>query len=330
MKTEKLIDILEAVLDKVPLEDRLKSNIVFSVLKEMTNRNLEAVYQIATSRLANLSYNIAWANTVRHDNSLKPKKIPMPDKRGLPVSFYDFDNITSKEVSVLNDYFSQWILNLVVRELNEFLSYYLLGAYETCLAAEYREKKIKPADVVDIRKECNCFDRGNINERLKILKDKYSIKTAHTQELASLYVLRNILSHFDGVVQRKDCDPNGEFRVFWPANKYKLKERGREKKRPYHRVSKPFLGDVQGELEITWLSTPRERIYKVGEKIALNHEDLNDLMFFYMYIFNCLHEDLVEFIKTLGFRPRNFSDYIINPEFYATDEHGEKIKLSSG
>lgn len=327
MRKESLIDELEKRLSTVALSERLKTEITPVVLEKSVKNNLEVIYQIATGRLASLAYNIAWAATLNNDIFLKPKDAAIASGRGVPITFHDFGTISPEAAATYNTSFSVWILSLTVRELSEFLNYYLLGLYETCLVAKYANKRLKPFDVVEMRSEYNSFEESGLKDRLKILRAKFEIEVSHTQELSSLYNLRNLFAHFDGVVQSKFCDPNGEMRINWPVNRYKLKERDGEKKESYHRASKPFNSDLYGSVQITWLDNSREIIYKAGERVTLAPEDLNDLIFFYLYVFNQLQKTLVNYVRTSGIKAKYFEKYVLKPTFFAIVDNGEKIKL---
>lgn len=100
------------------------------------------------------------------------------------------------------------------------------------------------------------------------------------------------------------------------------------KKEAYHRISKPFKGDTHGELEVTWLDNSREQVYKASDRILLEHEDMNGLIFFYLYVFNQLHRSLVQFVMSSGFKTKKFDDYILKPTFFAITDEGKKINLT--
>src|SRR5690606_24195534 len=117
------------------------------------------------------------------------------------------------ETLTLNSSLANWITNQVVRDLNEFLMYYLLGVYESCVLATYAEKSITPRDVLEGRVRSERFGGNGLKDRLKILRKEFGLDLMHKQEVLSLYELRNIFAHFDGTVQRKFCKDRGRLKV---------------------------------------------------------------------------------------------------------------------
>lgn len=232
--------------------------------------------------------------------------------KGMLHQFNDLENIKDEDASVLNHSFSKWISNLLLRELDEFLQYYLLAIYETCLIIKFVGKEITPADIVNAKGAAKDFEESSLKERLKALRQDYDIDFTHKPELYSLHKLRHIFAHFDGIVQKKFCNDSGVLEVAWPVNSVKLKHRKTGKLVPFEKVPRPFNKEY-GEVQINWLSNPNKTEYAVKDKIELSHAELNQLVFFYLYVFNQLHDGLVEYARENGIKVRPFQKYSLTP-----------------
>ena len=312
MRDYSIIEILEMVLDKIPLHERKAASIAYNINEQGLDENLETIYKTAISRLTHIDYYLQWSYSLSEKPQTLPPKTDFLEVEGMLHQFNDLDNIKNENVCSLNNLFSKWINNLLIRELDEFLQYYLLAIFETCLIVKLVDKKITPADIVTLRKAAKNFEESSLRERLKTLRRDYEIDFTHKSELYSLHKLRHIFAHFDGVVQKKFCNENDALEVTWPINKVKLKHRKTGKLVPFEKAPKPFNKDY-GEVQITWLSNPKKIIYNVKDKIELSHAALNQLVFFYLYIFNELHDGLVKYARKNSIKVRPFQKYALTP-----------------
>ena len=309
-----MLEALEKVLELVPIKDRIGLAIEFSTTEKITKNNLEAIYHMVTQRLAHLAYCLEWSRTTENNGELKPEITSLNTTDYVSATFHDLDSIKPEVVHFLNNSFSYWINNQIVRELSEFLKLYLSELYETCIVLEYAETPLTPRDISDIREECKSFENGGMQERLSYLRKRFDFHITHNSEILSLYKVRNIFSHYDGVVMRKFCNKDGTLTISWPRNTYKFKKRGKREWTPYHKIAKPFYSDIYESVQITWMSQPEIRTYRPLDIIQLSHKDLNDLIFFYLYVFNELHKKLVKIVKDRGLKVKPFERYAVLPD----------------
>lgn len=310
-----LVEVLEATFSLVPLEKRSGASVEFKILEKTLEQNLEAMYKIATQRLLHLSYYLEWSRTIKNKKELKPEPLDVTNIDYVAATFCVSENMNLEETKFLNNSFSSWINNQTIRELNEFLKHYLAELHETCTVLEYTKHPIKPKDMVDIKKECKKFEKGGLKERLKILRKKYSFKLTHHEDVLGLYEVRNIFSHFDGIVMKRFCNKEGYLKISWPQNTYKYKKKGKNEWVPHHKIKRPFSADMYESVQITWLGKSEVRKYKPMEQINLSYKDLSNLIFFYLYVFNELHKRLVGVVNEGGIKTKPFKDYILHPNF---------------
>lgn len=320
MRDYSIFEMLQLLLEGIPLEDRGTTTFEFSLIEEGLSNNIEVIYKMATQRLAHLAYYLEWGKGLDGNSKDTPPQLGLSKEAVASCRFHDFDEIKPQEVFALNRSFSSWIANQVIRDLNEYLKYFLLGVYESSLVAQYAGRSISPKDIVEARKLADKFEGGGLEDRLKMLRKSYGIKITHRAEILSLNRIRNIFAHFDGVVQRKFCNKEGLLTVSWPTNTIKIKERSSGKLILFDDVPKPFSGDEYGEVQVTWLNNPNKTEYRPNDRIQLSHSDLNELIFFYLYVVNELQRTLVSSIEQRDINLKPFDGYILQPTICMTAE----------
>lgn len=321
MHEDSIIEKLQEKLDQIPLHLRGMVGFGFNFSEDDLDKNLESKYQFAQSRLTHLSFYLEWAYGLYQNDQTLPPETEMMKVQGLPCSFHDFDDIELEDLSVLNKSFSKWINNQLVRDLDEYLQAHLLVIYETCLVAQYAGRKILAKNFVEMRQAANKFEGSSLRERLRILRKEYAIDIEHKSEVYSLNKIRQIFAHFDGVVQKKFCDKNGVLKVTWPTNTVKFKNQKTGKLVLQEDIPK-HSEDYRG-MQITWFDQPKITTYRDKDCIELSHADLNQLIFFYLYIFNKLQYSLVEYVRQEGVRVRPFKEYAITPDICVISEEKE-------
>jgi|GEM_PF-4017064 len=308
-----LIDILEWLESSTPKNIRGDAVIEYDLDKRAAAHNIEAIYHASSGRLARLSYFIDTAATVNSTANFKPSP---PVSERIRVAFYDYEELTGEPLQSLNAAMNAWVSNQVMRELCEFLHYYLLQVYEFCLINKYASNPIRLAQVQSIREEVDKFEKSDLRDRLRLLGREAKIRLAepHRQSITSLYKARNIFAHFDGVVQRKFCDSKrGVVEIQWPKNSYHLHKRHGGKKVPYYKVRKPFSGGEYAQITITWLGETKRETYRVGDRIHLETEQLHELIFFFVFIFSDIQKGLIQYAKKNGIEVKGFDAYGLTP-----------------
>jgi len=302
---EQLLDGLLCLHKHVPHHLKSGASTRFKVDKSAISSNIETLYFIAINRLSHLSYGLGWGMTLK-ESQLRPKDSSIEE---VGFYFHRISEMKDKEVALNNTYFSNWLSNQLIRDLSEFLLFHLLEVYEICLTVKLSEQNLTEAGILEIKERTKRFEQNNLMDRLKIIRKEFGILITHKNELNSIYKLRNVFAHFDGVMQKKYCDGKGKFKAYWPDNKYFLVRRKTGQKVPYHRVRKPYSGNEYSQLRVEWLSKARTRTYKAEEQITLTESDLQSLLFFYMYIFNQIQKGIIKFIKQKDIPVREFNVY---------------------
>ena len=328
MRDSSVFQLFQNLIDQVPLSKRHKLTLEFDLIQKHTAHNVEIMYRISTQRLAQLSYSHEWARTLNNSAILKPHCHNKYAPDYIRSSFHDLEAISEKTTESLNGAFSSWIMNNILRDCNEFLMYYLLGVFETCLIAKNHEGSLKPEDVVNGRIKSQKFEKNGLADRLKILRKDFDIAPTYCHELIGLYKLRNIFAHFDGIIQQDDCQKDGTLKVLWPTNTYKFRKTGTNEWIPYRKVRKPFSAEQYDKVTIHWFNKRETKIYQAGERITLSEKELNDLLSFYLFVFNEIQKDFVTFMKKQNLKVKDFQKYICEPSFMGVDENNKSTDFN--
>lgn len=306
MKNYKLIDLLEAAGKQTPPELKNEAAVNYTVNKDLVASNLEAIYHRSSSRLAQLSYFLDSITSITDKDDFRPN---LKHNDHIKISFYDYEDMNSKDILLLNKQMEAWMSNQVMRELLEFLHYYLLDVYERCLIIKHSSFPVKITQIENIRKDVDDFEKSDIKKRFKKLRRESKIEISHRNAVASLYNARNVFAHFDGVVQEKFCGNNDYMEVLWPQNSYLLKRRKNNKNIPWHKVPKPFSGDEYSQVIINWLEKPKIQKYMVGDKIKLSVQDIHEMIFFFICIFNEIQQGIIRFANKHDIPARDLNYY---------------------
>ena len=305
-----LIDILELFKKRIPQDAQGQGAIRFTLDETAIRSNLEIIYSSSTNRLSQLAYFVDASLAIGKMADFKPS-IEAEASPDFQIAFNGYDTMPQQLAQNLNKQMGTWTCNVVMRELCEYLNYYLLQLYETCLTIRLAGKDIKPDQIDEIRKEADQFERRGLPERFQILEKEFGITVNFRQELASLYEARNIFAHFDGYVQRKFCNNQGALFIAWPKNKYQLVKRKNSKKIPYHRVPRPINPEQYNDFTITYFAKPVQKKYVVGERITLSAQDIQDLLFLFIHTFDHLQGGIVQYAQEHHLKVGDFKDYQI-------------------
>lgn len=328
MRDLSIFQLFQNLIDSIPLSQRHGLTLEITLAKKHAAQNVEAMYRTSTQRLAHLSYFHEWARVLDNSAELKPAHQHKYAPDYIRASFHDLETMNKETTQSLNSLFSNWTTNNIFRDCNEFLLFYLLGVFETCIIAKHYQGPITLEHIIDGRKISEKFENNTVKDRLRILRKDFDIDTIYSQELIGLYKLRNIFSHFDGIIQQGDCQENGTLKVLWPTNTYKFRKTNTNEWIPYRKVRKPFSAEQYDKVEISWFNKRETKIYQCGEKITLSEKELNDLLSFYLYVFNEIQNSFVSFMKKQKIDVKDFQEYICKPDFMGVDENNKSTNFN--
>lgn len=300
------LDILNLLEKKASEANSTDAEIEYTLSKKGTAQGLEALYHYSINRLADASYTLD-SLTTTHEKQLRPDV--NESYADIHSRFYNYEKLSTEEVNNLNSRLLSRTINSLIRDLTEFLSYYLLHIYELSMVIEHSRKGIKFTEVESLKRDVTEFEKSPITQRFKLLKKLTKANSQHRQEIASLYKARNVFAHFEGVVQEKFCTNNGKLEILWPVNDCKLKNRKTGKLISYSKVKKPFKGDDYESFKVTWLSKPKRSTYNKGDSIQLSTKDAHDLIFFFWHIFNEIQEGMIRYSLKHEIPARKFETY---------------------
>ena len=297
--------MLYKIFEQVPKGQRSQAATRINLEEDTISSSVEALYSLAVNKIEKLSYGSLWCQTLE-DGELRPSELSSKNVQQIFHVLEEMDNTTIRKK---NNAFGNWVSNQIIRDICEYLNYHLLEIYQICFLVKLSRKSIEFEHTSNLEERSKKFENDSLKNRFRTLRTDFNIETPNLDTLISVYRLRNIFAHFDGVMQKKYCDKNGVFHAAWPVNKYYLVSRKTGKRVPYHRVKKPFSGDDYSHVQIDWLSQARKCTYTANEKIEINIKELHDLIFFYFYIFQNLQLGIINFMKSNGVQVREFDTY---------------------
>ena len=307
MTGPRLVDILEMVRSKIPEGKEAGAKAKFNLDKKAVAENLETRYALPINRLKELSYFIDAASTFCG----RPE--PTSNK-GINLSAHDYQNMQQEQIDELNIKFTAWAATHALREFVEFLNYYLLQVYETCLLINLGSDEVGVKEMDEIFKKGADFEDKNLSERFAELKKESGAHTEYRDELSSLYKARNIFAHFDGLIQKSDIEPDGTFKIKWPRNRYTLHRKSDGKEVRFDKVPKPFASEQYDKVSFQWFHGKRLISYSVGQKIQFSTTDLYELNFFFMYVIDEIHAGVVNYARSNNIPAREFKNYQVKLE----------------
>ncbi|MFC3051387.1 hypothetical protein [Kordiimonas pumila] len=296
IRVEHLFDSLLLIHKSASAVEPSRRAVRYHLDSKSASNRIEVLFYRAFSRLSLLSYGAAWEHTISNSN-----EVPSPS-RDDTVNFYfhDFNALKEGGAITKNGDFSSWLSGQILRDFSEYFAFHLLEVYEVCVLLKQHNTELSEDDVSLAKEEVLSFERASIKDRLKRLHKEFQISIPFKKEILSLYEARNILAHANGLVEKKHYNNVKNLQIQWPVNKYYLVRRDTGKKIPYNRVSKPFLSEKYGKVEINWLSKFRKVTYSAGEKISLENRDFQDLVFFYLHVVEKMQLQIVELFLQHG------------------------------
>jgi len=169
---------------------------------------------------------------------------------------------------VLKEYQQQyvsWILGNGLRDLVEAFARFLDNIYEVGLT-------LSPS--ADQQKRLRFFEAQTLRPKVKILRDEFQIEGMYARHFESFVAARNSLAHGAGVVRRRDCTVGDELVITWDGLDSALVANDGNRYEP---------NELPEGLQFLPTSPikrlPREKRWKIGERVQLGAKDLAEITF---------------------------------------------------
>jgi hypothetical protein len=185
---------------------------------------------------------------------------------------YSFDNIRKTDNRTLHIEFQRWAAMVVLRDLIESFSVFLMEVYRDNMQA-------KPTAAYSAT--LAQFERMGIEDQLGILANDFAIDAAWTSRLIAYNKARNCLAHRQGIVGPRDVTDGSELVIRWLVSKIELTD-----------------GPVTPFIEAVGPMSPLIRAQHIhGEPIYLEVHDKEKRVAIGAYL-NFLPTDILEIIWT--------------------------------
>lgn len=119
---------------------------------------------------------------------------------------YAFEGIQKADNDELHWEFQQWTTHVVIRDILEHFSIFLLNFY--LAAKENRGEKLT-------EREIQRFEFLGIEDQLKTIYEEFEVDKRWIDRVVAFNRVRNCLSHRNGVVSDRDITKNGRLIIHW-------------------------------------------------------------------------------------------------------------------
>jgi hypothetical protein len=163
--------------------------------------------------------------------------------------------------------------------------------------------KIDGADYMRIiGPETKKFHRLTMPDKLKRLRDDFSVTSELEKHLLSVNTVRNCIVHRLGIVTDRDVDANGELVLLWRS--FDAIAQNSDGTQEVSLMDNPeFL------IEVGWSVIPRvldkKRVFQKGERIDLSYREITDTFLSLMNFTTSLGLSIEGYGKQVGVRTPN-------------------------
>ena len=193
--------------------------------------------------------------------------------------------------------FSTWVTGCGLREMLEHYGLMLDHMHKYCLlVAQVRQFVDVLGDPEKL--QFKFARRLGVPDKHEALKKRFQIEPTFASDVDALWSARNALSHGLGIVRVEDAAADGTLAIRWLA--IEMNARGEETGSVIP-LGKLF-GVVTTEPMSIYIGTvKRERLYKVGDKVALSAQDVYEIcMFMSAQVIPNTMAAFVKFLKDQG------------------------------
>lgn len=234
------------------------------------------------------------------DYQLHPLERPS-DVDAVPMDFIPAD-VGPQKLAEFKAEFSAWLIGAALRELMEHLALTLDRIHYAALFVLAQTNRTGAAklggDLDAIQK--TFATRLGVPEKFEKLRKRFGITTVEHERAASLYRVRNCLTHSLGVVHAKAAADNGELKVQWAG--WVTEARGVESQQSYS-FAELRAAPLREDAQIVMRFVERERVFRVGERITFTHQELSEMCFFVSNrVAGTISESFTEFVRARGVR----------------------------
>ncbi|HZX35852.1 MAG TPA: hypothetical protein VFF54_05115 [Thermodesulfobacteriota bacterium] len=202
------------------------------------------------------------------------------------------DKLDDKSIAHIKEEFEKWVISNGLTEIVESFCLFLDEVHRSCLLMATNKERIVSNDA---RKFGINFKKVGVEDKLKTLKNRFSVTSDKEKYLGSINQARNCITHRKGMVGTEDLRGEESFRLIWWAVDICIETPNGEK---YTIPEGGLLLQDGGSLRVHF----KERIieYKLGDIVNLSPKELSEICFLVYSATHDIARSVDEYAKKIG------------------------------
>lgn len=206
------------------------------------------------------------------------------------------DKVEDAVVTEFKDSFEKWVISNGLRELIETFAVFLDKVHQVCLLAATHKKLISEEDANTFGP---AFEWKGLEDKLKILRERFGIQSDKEKYFASINQARNCITHRRGKVGPEDLRANPSFKLAWWAfDVYAETARGK-KINLMPPIPKEGVYLDQGDT-VKMKINEREKEYRLGIVISLSPNEVNEICFLVNLATDDMTKGAIQYAQEIG------------------------------
>lgn len=208
-------------------------------------------------------------------------------------------NADDKVIDHFKEAFAIWVISGGLRELMETFAIFLDSIHNVCILTSVSNKKIEKRKIEEIKASNRTFQMKGLKDKLKILKNRFGIKTPRSKYLISINQARHCFTHRQGIVGRIDCGRNQKLVIKWTGPDTYIETPSGEKislDEPVDTKGIPLKDG--GTIIMKWVEKKRE--VNIGKIIKFSPKDLAEICFLVMLATEDICKSVRDYISKIG------------------------------
>lgn len=209
----------------------------------------------------------------------------------------------TEEPEVLASYkseFRSWVVANGLRELLEGFVDFLEALHRDCLTLAWSKGHHSPEECDKLQ---NRFHRLGLPDKFKVLQERFSLSSRHTESILSVNKARNCYTHRRGCVGKADVGDDNVLVIFWEAMDILINRPGEDpvniRDLPGGGLATPDGGTVEAE------KVTRRLEFELGTYVEFSATDLAEVCFLANQASSELASCAVEFAESIGIEIRD-------------------------
>jgi len=195
--------------------------------------------------------------------------------------------------------YARWTTTCGLRELIETFAVFLDQVHHALLLMATNKHQITEDDAAIWGR---AFPFKGIDDKLKKLKNRFSVQPSHASHLASVQQLRNCFTHRRGIVGLDDCQNGTHLAVSWMGFDAFGEHEGGETVELMLPLTEPVHFPNGGTIGFRY--TERTRLFPLGSRVEVDPRDLLEICNFVLWSADEITDATGAYARAIGIAER--------------------------